>query len=79
MYVWPDGQVTGAVHHGALEQINEALSAGTLAETLNEFPQLRQFIPEHLSADDYPRPKKTTKAKAAAKEEAKSGDDDVPA
>ena len=77
MYIWPDGQVTGAIHHGALETLQDAISAGTLAETLVEFPQLQQFIPEHLTADDYPRPKKPAAKKTAPKKEATGGDDDV--
>ena len=69
MYVWPDGQVTGSVHEGALEEFRRALEAGD--------PLDPRWIPDGLTEADYPRPKKTTAKKTTAKKEATGGDDDV--
>jgi hypothetical protein len=47
MYIWPNGEVTGSVHHATLEAFHAALAAG---EPLDAFAE---NLPSGLDAGDY--------------------------
>jgi hypothetical protein len=47
MFIWPNGEVTGSVHHATLEAFHAALKDGGPLDAFAE------NIPPGLSADDY--------------------------